>query len=115
MGTYFQNYCKLDQSLYERLVRLGTPIINLNLQGRARPSLSKLYSWKYNYLGDLPFVKKKCKFLYANVGFLYDYQFINIEDYKGKGEFTPIPYFYQNLGEAEYIVQLYIYMRLLGI
>ena len=35
-------------------------------------------------------------------------------DFKGRGEFCPTPYFYQNLGEAEYVVALYQYMRLLG-
>ena len=43
----FQKCCKLDQSLYERLIRLGTPTITLNMQGRARPSLARLYSWRY--------------------------------------------------------------------
>ena len=35
-------------------------------------------------------------------------------DYKGKGEMEPTPHFIQNLGEAEYAVALYMYMRLLG-
>lgn len=33
---------------------------------------------------------------------------------KGRGETTPTAYFYQNLGEAEYVVAVYQYMRLLG-
>ncbi len=32
----------------------------------------------------------------------------------GKGEQEPRPYFFQNLGEAEYVVATYMYMRLLG-
>lgn len=35
-------------------------------------------------------------------------------DYQGAGESTPTPHFYQNLGEAEYVVALYMYMRILG-
>ncbi|KAK7327201.1 hypothetical protein VNO80_31566 [Phaseolus coccineus] len=35
-------------------------------------------------------------------------------DYLDKGETTPSPWFYQNEGEAEYVVSVYIYMRLLG-
>lgn len=35
-------------------------------------------------------------------------------DYKGKGESEPMPYYYQNLGEAEYVVSVYMFMRLLG-
>ena len=35
-------------------------------------------------------------------------------DFEGRGETVPIPYFFQNLAEAEYVVTLYQYMRLLG-
>jgi len=37
-----------------------------------------------------------------------------VGDYQGKGEFSPSAFFYQNLGEAEYVVAVYMYMRLLG-
>eukprot|EP00898_Chlorokybus_atmophyticus_P006825 jgi/Chlat1/7143/Chrsp57S06803 len=86
----FQKYSHLDQSLFTRFVRLGTPYIELNAQGRARPSLAQLYNWRYRELGDLE------------------------HDYLGKGEMEPTQYFYQNLGEAEYIVSVYQYMRILG-
>ncbi len=46
--------------------------------------------------------------------FLQAVQFVNVEDFNGKGEQEPRPYFFQNLGEAEYIVATYMYMRLLG-
>lgn len=39
---------------------------------------------------------------------------INVEDFQGRGESTPTPYYYQNLGEAEYIVALFQYMVLIG-
>lgn len=35
-------------------------------------------------------------------------------DFEGKGESAPVPYFFQNLAEAEYMVTLYQYMRLIG-
>ena len=35
-------------------------------------------------------------------------------DYQGRGESEPNPHFYQNLGEAEYSVALFQYLRLLG-
>lgn len=82
------------------------PHINLNKQGRARPSLAALYSWRYKELGDLPNVVNHPKFQTANAGFGFDYQMIDVGAYNGRGESTPSPYFYQNLGEAEYVVQV---------
>ncbi|KAE9595341.1 putative intron-binding protein aquarius [Lupinus albus] len=110
----FQKYSHMDQSLFTRFVRLGIPYIELNAQGRARPSIAKLYNWRYRDLGDLPYVKEASVFHKANAGFAYDYQLVDVPDYLGKGETTPSPWFYQNEGEAEYIVSVYIYMRLLG-
>ncbi|KAJ1440474.1 P-loop containing nucleoside triphosphate hydrolase [Sesbania bispinosa] len=110
----FQKYSHMDQSLFTRFVRLGIPYIELNAQGRARPSIAKLYNWRYRDLGDLPYVKKEVIFNRANAGFAYDYQLVDVPDYLGKGETTPSPWFYQNEGEAEYVVSVYIYMRLLG-
>ncbi|KAG6679823.1 hypothetical protein I3842_13G010800 [Carya illinoinensis] len=110
----FQKYSHMDQSLFTRFVRLGIPYIELNAQGRARPSIAKLYNWRYRDLGDLPYVKKESIFHRANAGFSYDYQLIDVPDYLGRGETAPSPWFYQNEGEAEYVVSIYMYMRLLG-
>ncbi|CAK7227873.1 hypothetical protein SBRCBS47491_006716 [Sporothrix bragantina] len=110
----FRHYANLEQSLFSRLVRLGVPTINLDQQGRARPSIADLYRWRYPGLVDLPHVQTAPEFLHANAGFRYDYQFINVPDYRGRGESEPSPHFVQNLGEAEYAVALYQYMRLLG-
>ncbi|XP_059651946.1 uncharacterized protein LOC132299398 [Cornus florida] len=110
----FQKYSHMDQSLFTRFVRLGIPYIELNAQGRARPSIARLYNWRYRGLGDLPYVKEGSIFHRANAGFSYDYQLVDVPDYHGRGETAPSPYFYQNEGEAEYIVSVYIYMRLLG-
>ena len=110
----FRQYANLEQSLFLRLVRLGVPVINLDQQGRARSSVAELYRWRYPKLGDLPSVLNGPEFMRANAGFRYDYQFINVPDYKGAGEMQPSPHFIQNLGEAEYTVAIYQYMRLLG-
>ncbi|KAF2738138.1 hypothetical protein EJ04DRAFT_486889 [Polyplosphaeria fusca] len=110
----FRQYANLEQSLFLRLVRLGVPTILLDQQGRARPSIASLYKWRYPKLGNLPSVETQREFQVANAGLRYEYQFIDVPDYKGKGEMEPTPHFIQNLGEAEYAVALFMYMRLLG-
>lgn len=104
----------MEQSLFKRFVRLGVPTVQLDAQGRARPSIASLYAWRYNNLGSLEHTKSLPEFTKANGGLQYDYQFIDVQDFEGRGESTPEPYFYQNLGEAEYVVGLYMYMRLRG-
>ncbi|CAH0020194.1 unnamed protein product [Clonostachys rhizophaga] len=113
-GMAFRHYANLEQSLFSRLARLGVPTVMLDKQGRARPSIASLYQWRYPELDNLPIVRQSPEFLKANAGFRYDYQFINVPDYRGKGESEPTPHFIQNLGEAEYAVAIYQYMRLLG-
>lgn len=110
----FRQFANLEQSLFLRLVRLGVPTINLDCQGRARPSIAKLYKWRYPRLENLPNVLMGAEFRQANAGFRFDHQFINVPDYKGRGESQPTPHYFQNLGEAEYAVAIYQYMRLLG-
>ncbi len=126
----FQKFSHFDQSLFTRFIRLGMPYIQLNAQGRCRPSLAALWNWRYakdgsassgaggggagEGLGNLPSVITGQSFQKANAGFAYEYQLINVDDFDGVGESTPTPFFYQNLGEAEYVVAVYMYMRLLG-
>lgn len=110
----FRQYANLEQSLFSRMVRLGVPHINLDQQGRARASIAELYQWRYTKLDNLPVVQMSPEFATANAGFKYEYQFIDVPDYKGRGESEPSPHFIQNLGEAEYAVAIYQYMRLLG-
>ncbi|KAK5125685.1 hypothetical protein LTR85_011959 [Meristemomyces frigidus] len=110
----FRSYANIEQSLFQRLIRLGVPHMMLDAQGRSRPSLAALYKWRYPQLTNLPFTATAPEFVQANAGFRYEYQFIDVPDYKGKGETEPSPHFIQNLGEAEYAVALYQYMRLLG-
>lgn len=110
----FRHYANLEQSLFSRFVRLGVPTVTLDQQGRARPSIAGLYQWRYSNLDNLPAVQSNPEFLKANAGFKFDYQFINVPNYQGRGEAEPTPHFIQNLGEAEYAVAMYQYMRLLG-
>ncbi|CAI5981702.1 unnamed protein product [Closterium sp. NIES-65] len=110
----FQKYSRMDQSLFTRFVRLGVPYIELNAQGRARPSIAQLYNWRYRDLGDLPVVKTGEEYVRANGGFAWEYQLVDVGDWMGRGESEPNPWFYQNLGEAEYVVSVFQYMRLLG-
>ena len=110
----FRSYANLGQSLFQRLIRLGVPHTVLDAQGRSRPSIAQLYKWRYPHLTNLPFTSTAPEFVRANAGLRYEYQFIDVPDYKGQGELEPSPHFLQNLGEAEYAVALYQYMRLLG-
>ncbi|KAL1996333.1 hypothetical protein VTN49DRAFT_98 [Thermomyces lanuginosus] len=110
----FRQYANFEQSLFLRLVRLGVPTITLDQQGRSRPSIAELFRWRYPTLGHLPIVDENPEYKIANAGFQFDYQFINVPDYQGTGEREPTPHFIQNLGEAEYAVAIYQYMRLLG-
>lgn len=110
----FQKFSNMEQSLFTRLVRLGVPTVDLDGQGRARSSICTLYKWRYKTLDDLSHILNNEEYKRANAGFLHDYQLINVEDFKGVGESEPSPFFYQNLAEAEYIVAVYMYMRLLG-
>ncbi|KAL9107332.1 MAG: hypothetical protein Q9227_007784 [Pyrenula ochraceoflavens] len=116
----FDAFANLGQSLFLRLIRLGVPSITLDAQGRCRPSLAELFKWRYTAIAntpsltDLPITHSSPEFLAANAGFAHDYQFIDVCNYHGHGEREPTPHFIQNLGEAEYAVALYMYMRLLG-
>ena len=110
----FQKFSRLDQPLFTRFIRLGVPFHELSAQGRARPSIAALYNWRYRALGDLPHVRKLPQFTTPNPGFTFEYQFVDVAPCRGPGESAPSPYFYQNVDEAEYVVRVYMLMRLLG-
>lgn len=110
----FQQYGNMEQSMFTRFVRLGVPSIELDAQGRSRSTIAQLYNWRYNQLGDLPNISEFQEYQKANAGFVHDYQMVNVEEYQGKGESEPVQYYYQNLGEAEYVVAVFQYMRLIG-
>uniref|UniRef100_S4PJE7 RNA helicase aquarius n=4 Tax=Pararge aegeria TaxID=116150 RepID=S4PJE7_9NEOP len=110
----FQKYCNMEQSLFTRMVRLGVPYVELDAQGRARSSICNLYRWRYRNLGDLAHVCRLPEYRAANAGLRHDFQLINVDDFNGAGETEPSPYFYQNLAEAEYVVAVFMFMRLVG-
>jgi len=110
----FEKFSNMEQSLFTRFVRLGVPTIELDAQGRARPSICSLYNWRYRNLGNLPHVLNHPDYKVANAGFSFDYQLINVGDFNGVGESQPSPFFYQNLAEAEFVIAVYMYMRLIG-
>ena len=113
-NTSFSRYSRLDQSLFSRLIAQGVPTIQLNKQGRARPEIARLYSWRYNDLGNLDFISSDSKFKLANAGFAHTYQLIDCGDFMGRGESAPTAFFYQNVGEAEYAVAIFQYMVMIG-
>ena len=104
-----QKYSHLEQSLFARMVRLGNPVVQLDMQGRARPELADLYRWRYKELQDLSPLPPIVAQSEANPCMAHDYQLIDVPDFQGQGEFTPTPHFFQNLGEAEYVVALFMY------
>ena len=110
----FAKYSNLDQSLFSRLIRLAVPYIQLDKQGRARPEIASLYSWRYDNLGNLDHVQESTEFTLANPGLAHTFQMINVDDFEGKGESSPTAHFFQNVGEAEYAVALFQYMVLIG-
>ncbi len=86
----------------------GVPRIQLSAQGRCRPSIAELFRWKYEGLRDLPTVSA----LYlGNPGLCFDYQWVDVPSGL---ESCPRPHFFQNLDEAEAVVAMYQYMRLIG-
>jgi intron-binding protein aquarius len=78
----FSRYSHYDQSMFARLVRLGVPSIELDKQGRARQEIAKLYSWRYDNLGNLGFVSEREVFKRANAGLANTFQLINVDDYE---------------------------------
>ncbi|KAI3382198.1 hypothetical protein SNEBB_002821 [Seison nebaliae] len=109
-----QKVSNFEQSLFKRFIQLNVPHIILDAQGRAKEELARLFSWNYDCLNNLPHTTKG-EFSKKNIGFKFDYQLIDVELFEGRiGESEPIPHFIQNLGEAEFCVALFMYMRLRG-
>jgi intron-binding protein aquarius len=113
-------FSRFDQSLFARLARGGVPLEHLDAQGRSRPALAALWNWRYAGLSDLPLVQvapdanSSSAFARVNAGFAFSHQLVDVQDLNGAGESEPNPFFFQNLAEAEYVVQTFMYMRLLG-
>lgn len=58
-------------------------------------SLSQLYNWRYNNLGNLNHVLTAPEYHKANAGFSYEYQLIDVGLFNGVGETEPNPHFIQ--------------------
>lgn len=99
-----------SRSMFERILKNNHGIL-LDVQFRARSEICDLYRSVYPSLKDYEkFNQENPSF---NPGFEQLVQVINVGDYKGRGESFPRKHFIQNLGEAEYVVQTFMYMRLL--
>ena len=111
---------KLNLSMYERLASSSSSssassgavgVHDLVLHQRSRTQISALYQWRYgssmsSSLGSNYASKKG-----ANAGMMYTTQFVDVQ----KSEELACPLGeYQNVMEAEYIVHVYQYLRLLG-
>ncbi|KAL0209473.1 hypothetical protein RCL1_008311 [Eukaryota sp. TZLM3-RCL] len=112
-NSTLSQHCNSDLSLFSHLTSVYNHDITLDYQGRCRPSLAQLFDWKYPELKSFEFVSQD-SFQLANTGLAFDYQFINISEYKGQSEHQPVPHYYQNVGEAEFICLFYMYLRLIG-
>lgn len=107
-----QQKANFGQSMFTRLVRAGHNTIQFCYQGRSRSSIADLYRWRYKNLSDMSFIKQNTSFERANPGFLYSSQFIDTGE--DDSETRPLPHYFQNLAEAEYIAFTFLYMRILG-
>lgn len=105
-------FSNMGQSLFARLVRTGTKFIQLDHQGRSRPSIADLFRWRYPKLQDMEFIRQESTFSEANPGFLHTAQFVDTGDQTSESQ--PLPYFYQNVAEAEYVAFTFLYMRMVG-
>ncbi|ORM41211.1 Intron-binding protein aquarius [Babesia sp. Xinjiang] len=106
-----QQFSNMQQSLFHRLVRLETPHVMLNCQGRCRPEIANLFTHFYPIpISNIDIALSRPEFSSTNPCFEHTVQFV---DCTGR-ESAPIAHYYQNLEEAEFVVATYMYMRLCG-
>ena len=108
-GNIFRTFSNFDNSLFTRLIKNKVNHIYLDQQGRGRKEIVDIYRWKYPLLKDIKMINEK-----NNSGFLYNVQFINVDEFEGKGECLNSDYSYYNLAEAEYSIGIFMYMCLIG-
>ena len=120
---------KMNTNLFQRLTRAafvlgggdggggggGGNAHTLSTHHRSRPGVLDLYKWRYKsttmtMTSNSGGSQQKKKYL-ANTGLRYVSQFINVNE--GHELSCPLGG-YQNLEEAEYVVSMYQYLRLLG-
>ncbi|CDR95555.1 DNA2/NAM7 HELICASE FAMILY,putative [Babesia bigemina] len=104
-------FSNMQQSLFHRLVRLDTPHVILDRQGRCRPEIASLFTHFYPVkIDNIDLALSLPEFGSCNRGFEHTVQFVDCAG----SESAPIPHYYQNLEEAEFVVATYMYMRLRG-
>lgn len=86
-----------------RFIRLNVPHVMLDAQGRARPSIANLYNWRYATMKNLPNVTRKIDYRLANTGLIYDYQFIDVQNYNGRGTSPPFYRFFSEFFNKFYL------------
>ena len=93
-----------DQTLFSRLIQLGIQPerTQLNRTKEYSAAVLNLFAWRYDVAENLDYSDLPSG----------EVQFVNVPDYLGSGELEPSPHQFQNLGEAEYIVGLYMYLQL---
>lgn len=101
----------VEQSLFERLIRLGVPVVNLK-QVDQRMQLRQLLLNPVDVVQDP--IDPALIAADSNPGFGFSQQFIDCPEFLGQGETEPAPGVFQNIGEAEYVVAVYQYMRLMN-
>ncbi|ORY79822.1 hypothetical protein BCR37DRAFT_399598 [Protomyces lactucae-debilis] len=94
------------QSLFSRLISTGVARITLDVMHSMRPEMTAIMCPGATTSSTQPIV--------ANAGLSRVCQMINVPTYNGQDESEPRPGVFQNLGEAEFVVALYQYMRLLN-
>ncbi|KAL9643532.1 hypothetical protein ABK040_010146 [Willaertia magna] len=113
-----ERFSNMNQSLFARLFRSldEKDILTLSYDSlQTFTELIPLFKWNYpSTFYESVLLSSEDKKVSPPNGFEFNCQFINVEDYQGVGESEPVPHFYQNLGEAEYVVAVYMFLRLIG-
>jgi superfamily I DNA and/or RNA helicase len=106
--------CLYHLSLFSRLIKSGYKnCVILNEQGRSRTEIVNLYRYLYEDLKDMKEISQKFKNS-KNFCFKHTIQFVNVEEFNGRGEEMNSNNSFYNLAEAEYCIGLYMCMCLVG-
>ncbi|EPY54290.1 complexed with Cdc5 protein Cwf11 [Schizosaccharomyces cryophilus OY26] len=103
-----------NSSFSEKLRQFGVFCYQLKTKYNIRKPIGELIDWQYNTQFQYVDTTDTNVCLYGNSGFVNEYQFIDVGPFKGAKENEVKKGNKQNLGEAEYAVAIYQYMRMLG-
>lgn len=107
-----QRLRNMGQSMFSRLARLDNRVYKLYNQARCRKSIADTYREKGGPLYDMPTVQSDVVYQKANGGLAYTMQFIDTGDANSEERVSHAQH--RNNCEAEYIIFVYIYLRLRG-